>query len=97
MRRIKISACVALLVLGVVVTSVSNRNPALAGLTIYGCHDLDNSCTGYATCQGDRWMKTGTCSISCLNESGRPGEFVVVSSASCTGGGRAPGSTPGSN
>jgi len=93
MRRIRILVGFAFLALAAVTTSVSNRSHTLAAE--WTCK-LGSECAGVAYCSGDKWMKTGTCSISCLKETSNAGEFVVVSGANCGGGsGRPPGSTPG--
>lgn len=97
MRRIKTLIGFALLVLAAMLTSFSDRNQTLASGD-YSCR-LSPACPGIAQCTGDRWMRTGDCSISCFKEIGAPGEVVFSGSANCgTGaGGRAAGDLPGSN
>jgi hypothetical protein len=96
MRRIKTLVGVALLAVAAMLTSFSDRNQTLAA--DYSCR-LSPACPGIGQCGGDRWMRTGDCSISCFKESGAPGELVFSGSANCgTGaGGRAAGDLPGSN
>jgi hypothetical protein len=96
MRRTKTLVGFALLVLAAMLASFSHRNQTLAA--DYSCK-LSPACPGIAQCSGDRWMRTGDCSISCFKEIGAPGEVVFSGSANCgTGaGGRATGDLPGSN
>lgn len=96
MRRIKTLVGFALLTVAVMLTSFSGRNQTLAG--DFSCR-LSPACAGVAQCSGDRWTRTGDCSISCYKEAGAPGEIVFTSSANCgTGaGGRPMGDFPGSN
>ena len=94
MRRIKTLLGFALLALAAMLTS-SHRSQTLAA--DYSCK-LTATCPGIAQCTGDRWMRTGECSISCFRESGAPGEVIFSGSANCgTGpGGAAIGNGPGS-
>ena len=96
MRRIKTLVGVALLAMAAMLTSFSNQNQTLAA--DYSCR-LSPACTGIGQCSGDRWTRTGECSITCYKEAGAPGEIVFSGSANCgTGaGGRAAGDLPGSN
>ena len=96
MRRIKTLVGFALLALAAVLTSSSHRNQTLAAE--FRCN-LGPTCTGIAQCSGDRWTRTGDCSINCYRDAGAPGEIVFSGSANCgTGaGGRTTGDLPGSN
>jgi hypothetical protein len=96
MRRIKTLVGFGLLVLVAMLTSISHRNQTLAA--DWSCR-LTATCPGIAQCTGDRWMRTGDCSISCFKESGAPGELVFSGGANCggTSGGFGTGSGPGSN
>ena len=96
MRRIKTLVIFALLALAAMLASFSNRNQTLAA--DWSCR-LSATCPGIAQCTGDRWMKTGECSISCFKESGGPGELIFSGSANCgaSGEGRAIGDLPSSN
>jgi hypothetical protein len=80
MRRFKTLVGFALLVLIAMFTSSSNRNQTLAAE--YSCK-LTATCPGIAKCEGDRWMRTGDCSISCFKESGAPGELIFSGGANC--------------
>jgi hypothetical protein len=95
MRRFKTLAGFALLALTAMFTS-SHRNHTLAAE--YSCK-LTATCPGIAKCEGDRWMRTGDCSISCFKESGAPGELIFSGSANCgaSSEGRALGDAPPSN
>lgn len=98
MRRIKTLVVFALLALIAMLTTSSNRHQTFAA-EWYGCK-LTATCPGTARCEGDRWMRTGDCSISCFKESGGPGELVFSGSANCgasAGEGRAFGDLPSSN
>jgi len=97
MRRIKTFAGFALLALAAMLTSTSNRNQTSAA-EWYGCK-LTATCPGSARCEGDRWMRTGDCSISCFKESGAPGELVFSGGANCgvSAEGRGSGDLPPSN
>jgi len=97
MRRIKTFAGFALLALAAMLTSTSNQNQTLAA-EWYGCR-LTATCPGTARCEGDRWMRTGDCSISCFKEFGAPGELVFSGSANCGASlaGRGSGDLPPSN
>ena len=96
MRRIKTLVGFALLAMAAMLTSSSHRNQTLAA--DFSCK-LAPACTGIAQCTGDRWTRTGECSISCYKEAGAPGEIVFTASANCgTGsGGRPTGDGPPSN
>jgi hypothetical protein len=74
MRRFKTLVGLALLALTAIFISSSHRNQTLAA-EYYSCK-LTATCPGTAKCEGDRWMRTGDCSISCFKESGGPGELV---------------------
>ena len=96
MRRIKTLLSIALLAVAAMLTSFSDRNQTLASGD-FTCK-LSPACPGIAQCSGDRWTRTGDCSISCYKDVGAPGEIVFSGSANCgTGvGGRLPGDSPGS-
>ena len=81
MRRVRTFLGLALLALAAILTSTSNRNQTFAA-EWYGCR-LTATCPGTAKCEGDRWMRTGDCSISCFKESGAPGELIFSGSANC--------------
>jgi len=97
MRRIKTLVVFALLALAAMLTSSSDRNQTFAA-EWYSCK-LTATCPGTGKCEGDHWMKTGECSISCFKDAGAPGEVIFNGSANCgTGAGdRATGDLPGSN
>ena len=97
MRRIKTFAGFALLALAAMLTSTSNRNQTFAA-DWYSCK-LTATCPSSARCEGDRWMRTGDCSISCYKESGAPGEIVFSGSANCgaSSEGRPMGDFPSAN
>jgi hypothetical protein len=97
MRRFKTLVGFALLALTAMFTSNSHRNQTLAA-EYYSCK-LTATCPGTAKCEGDRWMRTGDCSISCFKESGGPGELVFSGSANCgaSSEGFALGGSPPSN
>jgi hypothetical protein len=96
MRRIKtLLVAIVLLAVAAMLTQPGYRNEAFAA--DFTCR-LSSECLGVGQCSGDKWMKTGTCSISCLKETSTAGELVVVSGANCGGsGGRAGDSSLGSN
>lgn len=83
MRRIKTLAGFALLTLAAILTSSSGRNQTFAA--DYTCK-LTATCPGIAQCTGDRWTRTGECSITCYKDSGAPGEIVFSGSANCGAG-----------
>ena len=97
MRRIKTLVGFGLLAFAAMLGSSSDRNQTQAA-EWYGCK-LTATCPGTAKCEGDRWMRTGDCSISCFKESGAPGEVVFSGSANCgaSSEGRAIGDAPGAN
>ena len=96
MRRFKILIGFALLALAAMLTSSSDRNQTLAAE--WSCR-LTATCPGIAKCEGDRWMRTGNCSISCFKESGSPGEVIFSGGAICgvNPEGSATGDAPPSN
>ena len=96
MRRITTLAGFGLLALAAMLGSSSDRNQTQAAE--YSCK-LTATCPGTAKCEGDRWMRTGDCSISCFKESGTPGEIVFNGSANCgaSSEGRALSGAPPSN
>ena len=96
MRRIKTLVVFALLILVAMLGSSSDRNQTRAAE--FSCK-LTATCPGSAKCEGDRWTRTGDCSISCYKESGAPGEIVFSGSANCgaSSEGRAIGGFPGAN
>jgi len=96
MRRIKTFVGFGLLALAAMLGLTSDRNQILAA--DYSCK-LTATCPGSAKCEGDRWTRTGECSISCYKESGAPGEIVFSGSANCgaSSDGRPTGGGPGSN
>jgi hypothetical protein len=96
MRRIKTLVGFALLAMAAMLTSISHRNQTLAA--DFSCK-LAATCPGIAQCTGDRWTRTGDCSINCYREAGAPGEIVFSGSANCgTGsGGFGTGDGPPSN
>ena len=95
MRRIKTLVGFALLALAAMLTT-SHRSQTLAA--DYSCK-LNSTCPGIAQCTGDRWMRTGECSISCFRESGAQGEIIFSGSANCgaSSGGFASGDGPPGN
>jgi hypothetical protein len=96
MRRIKMLAGFALLTLVATLGSSSDRNQTKAAE--FSCK-LTATCPGSAKCEGDRWTRTGDCSISCYKESGAPGEIIFSGSANCgaSSEGFPLGSGPGAN
>jgi len=96
MRRIKTLTGFVLLALAAMLTSFSDRNKTLAGGD-FTCK-LSPACIGVAQCSGDRWTRTGDCSITCYKDAGAPGEIVFSGSANCgtSAGGRQTGDFPGS-
>ena len=96
MRRIKTLVGFGLLAMAAMLGSSSDRNQTRAAE--YSCK-LTATCPNSAKCEGDRWTRTGDCSISCYKESGAPGEIIFSGSANCgaSSEGRAIGAGPGAN
>ena len=80
MRRIKILVILVILMMAAMFGVIGDRNQTQAAE--YSCK-LTSTCPGSAKCEGDRWTRTGDCSISCYKESGAPGEIVFSGSANC--------------
>lgn len=68
-----------LLAIAVMSGAISHRNQTLAA--DYSCKS--SSCPNSSQCTGDRWSKTGSCSITCYKEAGAPGEIIYSGSANC--------------
>lgn len=96
MRRNKTLVGFAVLALAAMLTPISHRHQILAA--DFSCKLNAATCPGVAQCSGDRWTRTGDCSIACYKEAGAPGEIVFSGSANCgiAAGERGIGNGPGS-
>lgn len=95
--RIKFLTTLLLLAMAVMSGASSNRTQILAA--DFTCKS--STCPNPSQCTGDRFSKSGDCSITCYKDSGAPGEIVYSGSAHCGtspnsgGGGGGGGSTEG--
>ena len=90
--RIKLAGTFLLLTIAAISGAISDRNQTLAA--DYTCKS--STCPNPSQCTGDRWSKSGACSITCYKEAGAPGEIIYSGSANCgtspdSGGGGAGG------
>lgn len=78
--RIRMIGTLLLLTVAPLLGGTINHDQTLAAT--YTCR-AGTTCPNGSTCDGDSWLSTGNCSITCYKESGAPGQIVYSGSANC--------------